>query len=212
MRIKQIAKISTGTRLKELIQESYPSNKAFLEVFNSWLDKNNKNKRYINSKNPELTPKDLSRWVNNRVEMEERKKQMFADFFNVDVEYLQCTQIEKTRSDYSKFNINPEEIKQIQEKYEAIDYLIKFLNMHGFDIMEDTYKTDKDVIQFIDNNVIYEMETTERTDILTYKVLYPNGDLIIVPASDIDSFMKSIVDYIDFSLQKLRNNNSQSNG
>jgi hypothetical protein len=74
-------------RLKKLIFQRYKTQKACYEDINRWLV-NHKDEKYINSENPEITQKDLSRWITGNVKMRSNKKRMFADFFGIDKSYF----------------------------------------------------------------------------------------------------------------------------
>ena len=89
-RVIEQKKISTGIRLKELIEETGLSQRDFINTFSQWKDKQ---EQYQNIKYP--TERDISRWINEKVMMRKQKIDMFADYFNVDYDYLACNQVER---------------------------------------------------------------------------------------------------------------------
>ena len=111
--------LSVGKRLKILIEEQNISKKEFVRQFNIWLESQQEKGRYKES--PKLTEKDLSRWTKDRVNMRHDKIEMFADFFNVDVDYLACKQLEKHKdeSDFSKFD-KQIDLAQLRKEVEEI--------------------------------------------------------------------------------------------
>lgn len=66
---------------KDLIIEKHKSQKEFVESFSLWMVDSEK---YRNETVP--TERDISKWVNGKVEMRKNKKQMFADYFGISLD------------------------------------------------------------------------------------------------------------------------------
>ncbi len=151
--------ISKIIRLKELIQERCITSKEFVHQFNIWKESNEKYKE-IN----DIGERDVSRWLTKRVRLTDQRLQQFADFFDVDLEYLKCFQTDRRKVDFSKFDdLNRKEfVKSVKEHNKFIDYL----NVAGYKVEEETSPIAGEVETFevIDDEHLYTIEDLVATE------------------------------------------------
>ena len=212
MKIINIDEISTGIRLKQLLEERNLSNKRFVKQFNLWLENEQSKGNYTDE--PELREKDFSRWTrkNNPVQMRDNKIKMFADFFGVDENYLNCTQVEKRqtdRIDFSQFDrlVDLEELRRGVEAAEREDYIIDLLKNLGYAITEIPIGIkDTDTFQFIE-----EKKLVTATDSCTVnrerRITDKDGVIRIINSK---TFYDNIEKYIKFEVSQLEPADSNS--
>ena len=135
MKVLKKEKITTGNRIKNLIKEKGITQEQLAEL--------------IKNKNGDsISVQSVSAWVTDK-SFPKKHITALADFFDVDVEYLKCTQVEKRKKDFSKFDLGT-----FQESFDE-----SMLEM----------KTDKLFIDFLSESgikteIINNDITSEETD------------------------------------------------
>lgn len=209
--------ITTGTRLKELInQKGFIYQKDFVEDLAKWKDLQPK---YNSVKAP--IAKDISRYISGEVKQPSKTKiQMFADYFGVDFEYLNCTQLDpldkkrhkkrkskKESSALEKLDVSMNEISQWERK----DKMVDFLRFMGYKITISptsscaeaaTYKVLK---QKGDDAILLTIE--QENDVMDgyeIEIEYPDGIIQKLNDDDMNNAFENITDFIDFTMNKLK--------
>ena len=207
MRILKTEPLSVGERLKTLIEERNISKKEFVRQFNLWLEDQQEKGKYTES--PKLTEKDLSRWTKGRVNMRHDKIEMFADFFQVDVDYLACKQLDKNRCDFSKFDkrINWDQIWKDVEEIKKKEPWLQLLKDKGYvlDTVPTTWYTD--VFQFIDDGQLITAVDSVGEDPETH-ITDPEGNCYVYD----DRFINDLDAYLRFRISQLKPFDNNSSG
>ena len=210
--VKKVEEISPGKRLTELINERYERDKDFCKDLSFWLsdetnNRNQKGKPYVKSKSKDEVPYIYESRISEYkkgMPINDDRIEMFSRFFNVDPEYLKCTQIEK-----HKKNINnpftPKRIEQLKEQFEKIEYLRNFLLEYSFDIMPNIVENNNSY-RFISDNCIYEISGAIDPKIESYKVLSPKQDIIEMNENQLNCFMDELAKYAEYLLWKNNDN------
>lgn len=210
--VKKVEEISSGKRLAELINERYETDKDFCKDLSFWLsdEENNKNKKgkpYVKSKSKDEVPyiyeSRISEYKKGKTINDDRIE-MFSRFFNVDPEYLKCTQIEKHKNNTIN-PFTPERIEQLKERFEKIEYLRNFLLDYSFDIMP-SFVEDNSSYRFIADNCIYEVSGAINSRIESYKILSPKQDIIDMTENQLNCFMDELASYAEYLLWKNKDN------
>ena len=204
--VKNVEELSTGKLLKQLIDEGgFKTQKDFTNKFNDWLSTS----KHFDQ--PPIAEKDLSRWINGTVKPRTAKLILFADFFNVDVEYLKCTQSRRFHSkqlpDFSKFqDTNDELIQSIKEQQqfekfkqycETLGYKFEFLATNSEKV---TYETE-----ILENGKLYTLEITDEIGTSPELVIvYPDGIEITPTHEQIKQFMENVNHVLEYEFSKLR--------
>ncbi|MEI8200533.1 MAG: hypothetical protein WCG21_10755 [Eubacteriales bacterium] len=210
--------ITTGSRLKELInQKGFMYQKDFVEDFANWKDLQPK----YNSVKHSPDAKDISRYISGEVKHPSKIRiQMFADYFGVDFEYLNCTQLNpvekkrkknrKSKKDSAaleKQDVSMNEISQWERK----DKIIDFLRFIGYKISVSptsscaeaaTYKVLK---QKGDDALLLTIE--QENDVMDgyeIEIEYPDGAVQKLNDDEMNNAFENITDFIDFTMNKLK--------
>ena len=202
--------ISVGKRIKMEIHDKYKSNKQFVKQINAWLEEQRKVGRY--KEQPDVLEGHLSRWLREKdpVQMRDDKIEMFADFLEVDVDYLACKQLEKhkVKPDFSKFDIDFDQLWKDVEEIKKKKPWLQLLKDKGYalDTVPTTYYTDK--FQFLDDGQIITAVDSIGEDPETH-IMDPEGNCYLYDdglINDLDAYLKFRVS----QLQPYDNNSSGS--
>lgn len=216
LRILKADSISTGKRLRELIDAAFPSQNTFLDAFAIWKDDHPK---YSKIKTP--SAKDLSRWLNDTVRMRPNRIHMFADYFSVDFEYLDCTQLEpKKKKGRGKQTILTsverwdkeidtdalvKELMEVEGDLTLIEFLKSMSYLIEFSPRSSEPSSSSSVEQLLINKTIYTIEhTVDTPEAWAITLTYPNGTVQEVTNSELDSLLTGIRKYINFSMESIR--------
>lgn len=189
--------ISTGKRLKELIMEKKLTQEQFAEEFNTQT-------------------KTVSEWVNNKGVIRKSNLAKIANFFDVDVEYLTCDQLEKRKS------LKNASAKEIGEKW-ADDHNLKqaildhkqwsrlqdYLEYLGVTIqlIEKDLETDVAINQvLIDKQIITFREVFSFATSYEVEVGIKDRGSVIVSESELKAIIENVNDFIMFKFQRLLKN------
>jgi len=209
--------ITTGSRLKELInQKNFKYQKDFVEDLANWKDLQPK---YNSIKAP--AEKDISRYITGEVKHPEKiRLQMFADYFGVDFEYLNCTQldpldkkkhkkrkIKKNSSSLEKQDVSMNEISQWERKDKMIDYL-RFIG-YKITISPTSSSTEAATYKVLkqkgDDALLLTIE--QENDVMDgyeIEIEYPDGIVQKLNDDDMNNAFENITDFIDFTMNKLK--------
>ena len=149
-----------------------------------------------------------------------KNKNELAALFGVDADYIMCKQPERIKHKSDA----PKEKDDIQELNEDMtDAFIRFLNVKGYDIFPSSYTCENVDYTYMrskqskkkkapEDKTFEEVRASDEisTGISEYEVYYPDGITKVVSAKDMDSFINSITDFIEYQLQKLRDNSRPS--
>lgn len=216
MKVIRTERITTGQRLKQLVSERDISNKEFIRQLKTWLKEKQAAGEY--REEPEISEKDFSRWTreDKPVQMRINKIRMFADFFGVDPEYLQCKQVSRNKPDFSEFD-NQIDLKVLQKPVEeaekAMSWIekerswIELLRILGYsvDLVPAEIETD-DCFQFIDGDLLVTAIESYPIDFEPH-ITDPSGNIYIFDSS---RFFEEIEKYIKFQISQMQpvDNNS----
>lgn len=149
MKILEKKKVSFGIRLRELMQKHNPP--LTQEELAGLL----RNPAYKD--NPPFNPHTISNWIHGGSLRRNRKEilQQLSDIFDVDPEYLECTQVEKRKEkpSFSSDNKLADNLKKLEgfiEYLESIDIKYNYTTTTGH----------IEVFQFIDSGYLYTVEDT----------------------------------------------------
>ena len=215
MKVIRTERISTGQRLKQLVNEKYTSNKEFIRQLNKWLKEKQADGKY--REEPEIKEKDFSRWTreNKPVQMRIDKITMFADFLDVDPKYLQCKRVERNKPDFSEFDkqIDLNALRKQIDKLidpKAIhkeELWIELLKNIGYSVHLVTTEIETDdCFQFIDGDLLVTAIESYPVDFEAH-ITDPNGNTYIFDSS---RFFEDIEKYIKFQISQMQpvDNNS----
>ena len=210
IRIISVEELSTGKILKILIEEQdYETQKAFIEKFNEWKDESDY------SDYPDITEKDLSRWINGTVKKPGRKKlEMFSAFFNVPVDYLECKEsrkrnIRKMNSDHTQEIIesadNPNLLESLKKesRFMALKDYCRHLGIQvSYEITKgDSVTYETEVIQ---EGKLYTVEVTDNSAVeAELTVQFQDGSTILITDQQLNELGSKIDSYIEFEFSKL---------
>lgn len=208
--------LSFGIRLKELINESgFVTQKQFVESFAVW-----KSKKTEYGSIPDPEEKDISRWIKGVVKIPNKSKRiMFADFFDVDVEYLECTQLEKKKPKKSKKQINqdsiydkwatklsPDSIKSSENELKKSEHLIPFLEGLGYmvEFVPEDNEINEHIYEIIRDNEILTIQalSTYETD-FSVDITYPNGTTKNLTYGSFEELINRIEKFIQFEFESI---------
>lgn len=195
MQVIKVESISTGQRLKQLVSEMNISNKEFIRQLNTWLKEKQAAGEY--REQPEIKEKDLSRWTRkeNPVHMRTDKIKLFADFFNVNVDYLQCKQVNKDRPAFKSWS--EEEIIAFRKEQVLIE-LLKTIG-YSFDLVPTEIETN-DCCQFIDGDLLITGIESYPSDFEPH-ITDPNGNTFVF---DSTSLLGHVEKYIKFCVSEMQ--------
>lgn len=209
MKVIRTERITTGQRLKQLVSEMNISNKEFIRQLQTWLKEKQATGEY--REEPEILEKDFSRWTreDKPVQMRINKIRMFADFFGVDPEYLQCKQVSRNKHDFSGFDnqIDSRALQKQVEEAEKESSWIELLKILGYsvDLVPTEIETD-DCFQFIYGDLLVTAIESYPVDFEAH-IIDPSGNTYIFDSS---RFFEDIEKYIKFQISQMQpvNNNS----
>lgn len=183
-------KTSTGHRIKRLLKESGMNQEELAEKL-------------------EVSTQTVSDWVNDK-RKPIRNKKALAELFNVDVEYIMCEQPERVKGvhNFEKYNPTNEEKQKIQEYIDLMDAITKLLNIKGYDIFENKFESQNETFQYMVNDYVVTASDDIKSAVLTYNLYCPDGTTIELTNEQLNSFVNSVLDYIDYCAHKLKDNNS----
>lgn len=213
--VKKICEISKGEILKIQINKKGKKNKnnivtldSFTKGFNEWLIKKQSEGEYIEQ--PLMDKRYLSRWINNKPKMKRDKIEMFADYFDVDPEYLECTQYSERRGDQDDPDILKEN-ERLTERFEKEEALIRFLLCYSMDIMPSSIVTTQDdrVYRYVDDYVVYEVSKNIKSDIEKYEFLLPDGEKVEMTSKQLVQLIDDAAWYIECLARRIKDNNDQ---
>lgn len=207
IKIIKVEDLSTGSRLKELIQSRSDSQKDFIRKFNQWLQEQH-------ADHPRITEKDISRWVNGKVKPRKDKLLLFSEYFGVDVGYLECTSsIRKKRrisqDDFKKFHPTVDD-QQLSERLKQImlyDRFQSYCESLGFHFEQEATASQEVTNQhdFTYNGKRYVVELTEDegTD-PEWIITFPDGKKIIRTPEQFAELVQSCGNIIEYEFSKIR--------
>jgi transcriptional regulator with XRE-family HTH domain len=180
------SKVSIGMRILELLKEKGISQYKLADELN-------------------VSFQTVNAWVNNK-SLPVRYKDKLAKFFDVDVDYIMCKQVERHR-EFSKFDLNKDNLRNIREFIDIDDSIMKILNIKGYDVIEKDFSTETIMGEAIqdDKDITYEFDNPI---VDSYSVYYPNGEVIEVSSEKITDVKNDIVKYITWSFDKLKDNDN----
>lgn len=211
LRIIEAERISTGKRIYQLVKQTGKTQETFLEDLEIWKDDHSDYKK-INLPQP----RDFSRWAkDDGVQMRSKRIQMFADYFGVDFDYLNCTQIETHRSldrladDWEGLDqvIDLAELLKEVQQYQNHEKIISLLKQLGYkiDFIPTSSEMDSTTHQFLDNRTIYTVEVVidSGTDWVV-SLTYPDGTEQEITESEFNGLLSDFKKYIDFSMERIK--------
>lgn len=217
IKIKEVIQLSVGQRLSDLIQEGiqkgdFSSQKGFIRCFNEWIADKHANETPI-------TEKDLSRWKNDKVKPRLNKIELFAEFFNVNTDYLLCKEyrkpriskkplsVEQIKEDYSNFDRqNPNLLEEIKKQQKLEDFQ-KYCEQLGFKF--NRIVADKEPITWEDEVIkdgkLFTLEITDDSvSDVTLEVIYPNGGKVRPSINQFEEIIGNVDNMIHFEFSKLK--------
>ena len=150
MRILEKKKVSFGIRLKELMQEHNPP------LTQEGLAGLLRNPAYED--NPPFNPHTISTWVQDKGSLRRNRReilQQLSDIFDVDPEYLECTQVEKRKVKPSFPSDN-----KLADTLKKLEGFIEYLESIGIKYNYTTSTGHIEVFQYIDSGYLYTVEDT----------------------------------------------------
>ena len=185
-------KTSPGRRIKELLKESGMTQVELSEKLG-------------------VSVQSVSSWVTDK-SLPNKKKKELSELFGVDVDYIMCNQPErvKNRPNFNSIEPSKEELMKIRDHIDMYDALITLLNLQGYDLLEGQAEVvpDGEIIKYMESDSVVTAVIDSVIGIKTYKIYYPDGSLLEISADKLDLCVKSIMDYIGFTMQQLKDNNS----
>ena len=188
MRIIEKKKVSFGIRLKELMQEHNPP--LTQEELAGLL----RNPAYEG--NPPFNPHSISNWVNGGTLRRNKKEilQQLSDIFNVDPEYLECTQVEKRKPSPSYPSIND----KLANDLKKLEGFTEYLNSIGIKYSFITSSGHTEIFEYIDSGYLYTVEDTVGDSI---EVQFSTGEkTITLSESQCDAKMQELEKYTKYLL------------
>lgn len=214
MKIIDVVELSTGSRLKELIQDSSSSQKDFIRKFNDWLQDRHPDHPYV-------TEKDISRWITGKVKPRKSKIQLFAEYFDVDVDFLECkTSTRKKRTvspvDFKKLHppVDDQKLREEWKHEERLSCFKAYCETFGFRF-EYEPTTGQEVTHqhtFVDNGVQYTVELTEQegTD-PDLVIVFPDGEKITCTDQAFNNLVQNCDNMVEFEFSKIRKKGREQN-
>lgn len=92
--------ITPGDRIKKVMKENGISGKKLAKDLN-------------------VTETTVTKWINNRVKIRTKNYEMLAEYFDVDIKYLMCEQVEPKES--NEVTINEDEMKNLKQEWETYE-------------------------------------------------------------------------------------------
>lgn len=226
LKVEKIGETHSGKRLAELIKEKDKTRKDFVDNITEWLQDNNldsEGKQRIESEDPTLYPGRISEWIKGKRKMRPRTIEVLAKYFGVDQGYLNCTQVEKHKTD----SLDPEFIKRIEEeqdKREKEEFFRQFLLYYTMDVFpssaisytdkvktvkfieKDKVKTDTEKIEWFN---IYQATGLIQDEVDMYEFVLPNQDTAELSAEQLKEIMDKTAEYIELLVYKAKINSNQ---
>lgn len=205
--IKKVSEIDVGRILKQLIDErGYKNQREFTNAFNDWLGS-------IQTEQPPVTEKDVSRWINGTVKPRNNKLELFAQFFDVNVGYLQCKEHRKGVRHSSKTLKLWDSMPDMQvdmaaiKKAEQFEKLQAYCETLGYKF--EYVPTKEEVIAYdaeiVDDGKIYSVEITDTigTDPDTI-VVFPDGSTVTPDEDTLKKFIENVNHVLEYEFDKLK--------
>lgn len=206
--VKKISEIGVGRILRQLIEEKgYKNQKDFTNAFNQWLEENK-------STQSPITEKDVSRWLNGSVKPRNNKLELFADFFGVNVGYLQCKEyrkgvrhttnatklldsMPKMDSELIESVKKAEQFEKLQAYCETLGYKFEYISTSNETVTYDT--------ELVQDGKIYTIEVTDTIGAEpNTAITFPDGSTAIPDEKQLQEFIASVNHVLDYELHKLR--------
>ena len=148
MKILSKKKVSFAIRLKELMQEQIPP------MTQEELAGKLRNPAYKD--NPPFNPHTISSWFNGGSLRRFKKDilQQLADIFDVDPAYLDCTQIERHKSDMHMQNVDAKKLADDIKRLETFTAYLESIGIKYY--FASNYKTE--INEYLDAGYIYTVE------------------------------------------------------
>ena len=188
MRILEKKKVSFGIRLKELMQEHNPP------LTQEGLAGLLRNPAYED--NPPFNPHTISTWVQDKGSLRRNRReilQQLADIFDVDPAYLECTQVEKHKTQKNFPSVNSDLINDVK----IIEGFTAYLESIGIRCDYAT-RGRTEINEYIDSGYLYKVEESigEETEI----ILTFNDKSITLSESECNKKMQDLEKYVKFYL------------
>lgn len=193
--VEELEKITFGKRLKDLMTQKNGENKQMSQIeLKNLLDKMNDNREVV-------TTATISKWVRGKAGLRKNKDeilQYLSIIFDVDIAYLNCTQVEKkinSEKDYLKNHKLAEEdymFKVFKDYLKSIGITIKVSN--------EPIEPPEEVKTIIDNTIYkgYRDNYKKTSFILQYK-----GKKKLISNEAFEKFRKDIFSYTGFLFNNL---------
>ena len=149
MKIIEKKKVSFAIRLKELMEEQKPpfTQEKLAELLRNPAFEDNP-----------VNPHTISKWMNGGTLRRRRKEilQQLADIFDVDPEYLECTQAEKRKVSFSFPSIDDKLANDVRK----LEVFTEYLKSIGIKYNFITSSGHTEVFKYIDSGYLYTVEDT----------------------------------------------------
>lgn len=207
--VKSIEELSTGKKLKQLIQGGiteglFTSQKDFIRKYNQWLSEQH-------PQEVQIAEKDLSRWINDKVTPRENKLVLFAEFFDVDVGYLQCKQTRKRKRSPRQFTnyelLDDSDLIEQLNRERKIDRFKEYCETLGLQFQIES--TDSEAVTYetevISNNRLYNLEITDVEGVAPETVVtLPTGEVLHPTGEQLQELVENVDNMIMFEFSKLK--------
>ena len=204
---RKICNANTPEIFKRLIKTRYSTQKEFRKEFVKWLHQQQLSGKYTDQN--DICDTTITRYVTGQQQMRFERLKMFADFFNVDPEYLEGVQAEERLSDHGK------EYYEIKKKLELLakDYakfksFCEILAEHDIYLWPKESKTESFTFPHIDNGMLYEGKMTYPTDALTYGVECSEFGELELSRDQYLRFKNELFRYAKYYLKGIKDNSS----
>lgn len=209
--IKQEPVPSIGERLKGLVREGiqkgrFRNQQEFCEDFTGWV------KEHHLAESFDLSPTIFSRWVTGRVTPRKDKIRLFAEFFDVNPEWI-SGESDRTRFHAAPVQL-PEEWKQHEQELQEAELFWneyerfrKYLESIGYmlEASGTEAETEQNVFRTYQNGMEYTWteDTTTPTE-WTFTVTFPDSSTVNLTEEQVTALMKRIRKQIELEFSLLK--------
>ncbi len=204
--------ISTGRLIHKLIQEHGFNQTTFSKAFGEYVNKNS-------NEESQFPRKTINEWCLDKSKPHKTNLKLLADFFSVDVAYLECNQAERKRiyrSDNSKkidlvekwSNIMSEdELKNSIKELKSTEALKNLLESMGItlEFIPTSDSEEINVYQVIQDSTLYTLQQTSgASSSQKVALIYPDNSEIEISNAEYSKLVEDLQDFCSYKINKLK--------